>query len=222
MKHVYGSEDIKGGDGQWLKSYYTFDEAGIKICIRTRSGFLWQDMMKRCSPKNWQTKYRSYEGCQNLFTSFNEFAEWCQVQHGYLSKDSSGRFWSLDKDIKTFGNRDYSAESCIFVPSWVNSFVTDNKKDRGDYPIGVSYKKNRGKFQASMTKDGKNVHLGSYNCPFDAHKAWQIAKLKYIEEICEKDVDVLAHCVLKSSLRNIASRLLSDNLNANLTECLTR
>lgn len=209
MKHVYGSEDTKAEDGQWIKSYYTFDETGAKICIRTRAGFLWQDIQKRCSPKNWQTKYPSYQGCQNLFRSFNEFAEWCQSQYGYLSK-TNGRFWSIDKDILVPGSNYYSPETCMFVPCWLNSIVTDKQRARGDHPLGVHWSDGKNGFISQVNNERGFITLGRFKNSTAAHKAWQVAKTEYLWKLCDEDPVLQEHHAARKALQEISDRIYSE------------
>lgn len=46
-------------------------------------------------------------------------------------------------------------------------------------PKGYSYNKQRGNYQARITVDGKNIHLGNYQTKDEAHAAYLIAKPKY-------------------------------------------
>lgn len=209
LKHIYGSKDEKGDDGLWLKSYYTFDETGSKVCMRTRAGFLWQDIQKRCSPKNWGTKYPSYTGCQNLFTCFNEFADWCQSQYGYLSK-TNNRFWSIDKDILVPGTNCYSPETCMFVPNWLNSVVTDRAGLRGEYPIGAHWSNSKNGYIGQLNNGEGYVTLGRFKTQEEAHRAWQVAKSEYLRELCSENEVLQGHSVARKALQSVADRIYSE------------
>lgn len=221
MKYLYGCEDVKNETGLWLRSYHTRDSDGNRVCHRARAGFLWQDMQKRCSPSNWTGKYSYYEGSENKFTSFQEFAEWCQGQYGYMSKTEK-HFWSLDKDLKIPGNRNYSPDACMFVPNWINSLTTDKAKARGEFPIGASWIEHHGYFTSHINNRGKLIALGKYKCPEDAHKAWQVAKAEYLWELCESDPILQEHHVARESLQTIADRVYSDWLFNKETKSVAR
>lgn len=47
---------------------------------------------------------------------------------------------------------------------------------------GVSWKKDKMKFKAYITVNTKQVHLGYFNCPLEAAKAYDEAALKYFGE----------------------------------------
>jgi hypothetical protein len=84
----------------------------------------------------------------------------------------------LDKDLLSQGNKIYSPETCVFVDLNVNHFILDRSAKRGDFPIGVSFDKVRGKFQSYCGNPftGKSSNLGYFDCPEKAHEAWRKRK----------------------------------------------
>lgn len=137
----------------------------------------WSDMLRRCYSKKLQERNPSYIGCIvcEEWKHFSKFFAW------YLENYVSG--YSLDKDIILHGNTVYCPESCIFVPIWLNSFVTDSKRKRGNYPIGVSYHKRVGKFISTCGIGGKLKHLGYFVSSEDAHSAWKEEKRRQVNEM---------------------------------------
>ena len=95
-------------------------------------------------------------------------------------KDSSGKFWNIDKDILGGVNSAYSEDTCIFIPQEVNKFFTQRSADRGEHPLGVSWRDRSKKFVARCSLNSAECHLGYYNNPMEAHKQWQIKKVQLI------------------------------------------
>lgn len=114
----------------------------------------------------------TYIGCQvcDEWKVFSNFKAWMEQQ------DWEGK--ELDKDLLFSGNKTYSPETCVFVSSAVNNFILDNGRCRGDWPIGVSFNKEKRKFEARCSNPftKKFENLGYFSCPQDAHKAWALRK----------------------------------------------
>ena len=143
----------------------------------------WQDMLRRCYDHKWHEKEPTYKGCIvcKEWWNFQVFAEW-YYEHYY---EFGNERMALDKDILKKGNKIYSAESCTFVPQFINSLFTKSNKIRGKYPIGVS--KHGNKFKAKLNKgNGKQIHLGHYDTPEEAFLAYKQAKEQYIKQIANE------------------------------------
>ena len=80
------------------------------------------------------------------------------------------------------GNKTYSETACVFVPHEINSFLIDCGNARGEYPIGVSFDKQRGKFKAQCTVNSKPQHLGLFNTPQEAFAVYKPFK----ENLCKQ------------------------------------
>lgn len=93
--------------------------------------------------------------------------------------------WQLDKDILS-DSREYSPETSLFVPAWLNTFTVDSGAARGVYPIGVDF--NKGRFRALCCNpiSKKRDHLGRFNSPEEAHLAWLTRKLELALELKPK------------------------------------
>lgn len=150
--------------------------------IRCPVYVVWLSMLKRCySPKYQQTR-PTYKGCSVApdWHSFMKFREW------WLSSYVDG--YQLDKDILVTGNKVYSADTCLYVPQWLNLFTVVRNASRGELPIGVALRKggNNKQYQAVCSAGGKLVHLGLYVTPEEAHGAWLDHKLRLVDNmICE-------------------------------------
>jgi len=113
--------------------------------------------------------------------------------------------YALDKDIIGDGMK-YDKHSCIFVPSWLNNFITDRGASRGRYKIGVSLDKRSGKFR-SMCRNpitGMNEYLGAFDDQELAHAAWRDRKLGICLEL-KGEMDSIDDRIYNGVLRVIAS-----------------
>lgn len=145
----------------------------------------WKSMLERCYSEKYHKVKPTYENCTvcDDWILFSNFRQW-MIQQRWEGK-------SLDKDFLFEDNKVYSPEKCVFISSQLNSFITDCGKSRGDHPIGVYFNKPTGKFQTRchnpFTK--KLVHLGYYNTPEEAHKAWKKYKNEMAIQYAELQTD---------------------------------
>ncbi len=129
------------------------------------------------------------------------------AKSGYLS--SSFKSWmetqdwegkQLDKDLLFEGNRVYSPETCVFVTVLLMVFIVESDGIRGDYPIGVHFDKENMKF-AAQCKDPftkKQVNLGRYTCPQEAHLAWKKRKHELACKLAEEQTDERVANILRT------------------------
>lgn len=143
----------------------------------------WSSMIYRCYHEKYKERQPTYKDCtvSENFKNYSYFYDWCQDQIG-CGLDG----FELDKDLLIKGNKIYSEDTCVFIPKELNILLEDSKAIRGDNPIGVSFDKNRKKFQASIKINGKKVSLGRYHNKYDAFKAYKDAKESYIRDMAEK------------------------------------
>lgn len=128
----------------------------------------WNRMLQRAyssKPSCTSAAYYGVTVCEEWLT-FSNFKAWMETQD-----------WEdkhLDKDLLVPGNKVYSPETCVFVDSTVNGFILDCVSKRGDYPQGVTLRKDSGKFRARCCNPftGKYEALGQYSSAGEAHKAW--------------------------------------------------
>ncbi len=149
---------------------------------------LWCSMLSRCSPKMWLTRL-SYTDttCSENFKDYSYFYEWCQEQAGFKSTDENGISWHLDKDLLIKGNKLYSENTCVFIPSKINNLLTKREYSRGNHPIGVYLDKRNSRFMTRCSNGtGKDIYLGSFKCPVEAFKTYKTFKENYIKQIAEQ------------------------------------
>lgn len=145
-------------------------------------------MLDRCYLKSYLDKNPSYIGCSvsEGFKNFQYFAEWCQSQTGFNLTDINGRVYHLDKDILVQGNKVYSEDTCVFIPSQLNNFLTDNQRGRGYYPIGVFFNKERKAFTAELRSPfNSKRRLGTFATAEEAHNVYVKAKSNLAKELAD-------------------------------------
>lgn len=165
----YESRGLFFGEGYNPKGKYPTKVDGVP----TREQILWLNMLARCYNEHQaEGRNSTYVDCRvsENFKNFQFFAEWCNKQIGF-GKDG----WHLDKDILLKGNKLYSENTCVFLPSELNVLFNKKKKQRGEYPIGVSKSsKPTYNYSSSCNHNGKQVWLGY-------HSTVEAAFLKYKE-----------------------------------------
>lgn len=140
--------------------------------------YTWHSMVQRCYSDKQQSKQPTYKGCTVApeWHSFMRFREWW-LQH--YTED-----YQLDKDLLIPCNKVYSPGTCLFVPMWLNNFTTATGANRGLLPLGVSLSNAQvsAPYQARCSDGyGKQVHLGLYSTPEEAHQAWLNYKLSLVD-----------------------------------------
>lgn len=132
----------------------------------------WRSMLQRCFSQLCQSRHPTYINCSVSpeWLLFSEFRKWMNNQP-WEGND-------LDKDILHPGNKQYGPDKCVFVSTALNNFLLDRGASRGNYPIGVSFHKQRSKFIAQCRNPftGKKEFLGYFNWPDEAHEAWRKRK----------------------------------------------
>ena len=183
--------NIKSGGVKdpYVPSVYCVGISGTKyphsVNGRTTKEYkLWCSMLKRCYSTILKKKHPTYEDCEvsDNFKSYEYFYEWCHNQFGFNNKD-----WQLDKDLLIKGNKVYSEDSCIFIPSEINLLLVKNTASRGEYLIGVYWSKTHKAFVARVSKNkGKQEHLGYFNTELEAFNAYKDAKEAFVKEQANK------------------------------------
>jgi len=132
----------------------------------------WLNMLRRCYCPKYQLRFPTYVGCSvaEEWLLFSNFERWMKTQ------DWEGK--ELDKDLLKAGNKLYSPDFCVFIPQELNTFTTDSRANRGEYPLGVYLHRGSGRFKAQCSNPltGRQEHLGYFDNPEDAHKAWRKRK----------------------------------------------
>lgn len=151
----------------------------------TKAYLTWKSMLQRCYDEKYIEKKPTYYGCSvaTVWHNFQSFAEWYHGQH----KEHD---WQIDKDLIVTGNKQYSPDSCAFVPQQINSILLDSSSSRGNLPLGVT--ESRGKYRARIRVNNIPVDLGIYITPEEAFIHYKLAKeynVKIVAERYKKCID---------------------------------
>lgn len=214
VKTLYNVPDEKNFDGFWVRSYMLESATGKTHCI-TRAGQVWSKINVRCKP-NGEVQNRSptYIGCTNDFEDFQKFTEWVRYEQNYLTKETNGKYWQLDKDILVKGNKSYSEDTCCFVPTWLNGSFTVNSSS--STLLGTCYSERDGKYQADCrVGSGKRLYLGRFSEEIEAHRAWQSKKY---EILCQYAKMEIFPDKLRKAIQLRADMILDDFENLRITE----
>ena len=151
----------------------------------------WQNMLQRCFDNKYKEKHPTYKDviCCSRWLCFANFLEDLEILKQEYNWDENEKL-NLDKDILHKGNKIYSLENCILVPDYINFLFIKSDASRGDCPIGVSYRKDRKKYQALCSINGKRIMLGYYNTIEEAFNVYKIAKENEIKRVAND-------CILK-------------------------
>ena len=152
--------------------------------VQTKEYVLWKHMLQRCYSDDFKKERPTYEGCQvsENFKSYEYFYEWCHEQVGFGNEG-----FQLDKDLLVKGNKVYSEDSCVFLPSEINLLLVKSTASRGEHLIGVSWDKRGKTFVAKVRKNkGKSEHLGYFKTELEAFNAYKKAKEAFVKEQADK------------------------------------
>ena len=179
---------------------------GVGICdsnsrvdgVKTREYVIWSNLLRRCYSEVEDDRNITYKDCSvsENFKRFSYFKEWCNSQIGF---EQCG--WFLDKDVLIKGNKEYSENSCCFVPREINNLFTLRGRFRGVLPLGVHWNYKLGKYISSVVKYGKRVHLGVFDKKEDAFLAYKEAKESYVKDVADAFRDRLDPRVYEALLK---------------------
>ena len=151
---------------------------------------IWSSMLQRCFDEQTKKKWAAYGNtdCCDEWLLFENFYDWLHNQDNF-EQWLNGERWDIDKDILIKGNKIYSPERCLLIPHNVNSLFTKSDRARGKYPIGVV--KRGEKYQASCQNMlvGKRQHLGTFDSPQNAFKAYKKYKENLIKQVAKQEYE---------------------------------
>lgn len=127
----------------------------------------WSDMIRRVRDGRATV-------CED-WTYFSKFKRWFDANHmeGY----------DLDKDL--FGDGEYSANNCVFIPPSLNKRITKSSSN------GCQHRKDNksNPYRAFGKKGGKFHHLGYFPTREDALTAYAIYRSKQMDEFRKEYYD---------------------------------
>lgn len=151
----------------------------------------WHWMMNRCYSKAIHELQPEYKGCTvcDEWLNYSNFKIW--YDEHVLPWELLGEDFELDKDILIKGNKVYSPETVCFVPKIINSLFVSGKKNRGDYPLGVFYEKDKNKYRACMSFMGQRIKLGTFDSIEAAFARYKEYKEDFIKDMAEQYKKIL-------------------------------
>lgn len=156
-----------------------------KIVWRCQFYRAWSNMIDRCYSEKHKASYPTYAGCSidADWCSFSAFRKWME------SQEWQGMY--LDKDILIPGNKVYGPDTCVFVPCALNNFICESGALRGEWPLGVSWNINAGKFRSLCRNPfaGKVEHVGYFDSPEEAQEAYRARKHEHACRYADMQTD---------------------------------
>lgn len=141
----------------------------------------WCNMLKRC--------YGTTESCNNKaywdkyvcdeWLDYKNFHSWI-IEVSYREEG-----WQLDKDLLLKGNKIYSPDTCVFLPTRINFCLLKCDASRGDLPIGVHFDKSRSKYKATCCNEYGKQWQKRFNTKEDAFIAYKEEKERVIKVLAE-------------------------------------
>lgn len=146
---------------------------------------VWVGMMKRCYNENY-SRHPWYQDCEvaEEWHNFSTFLKWYN-EHYYELPEDMGRI-ELDKDFKVKECRIYGPETCLLIPQRINGAKPKTRTVDREFPIGMTYQKNKNKYQIRMNKNGKDTIIGYYNTKEEAFCVLQEEKQKELRRIADE------------------------------------
>lgn len=134
----------------------------------------WVSMLSRSYGELFTKKFKTY----SEVTVCTEWLRFSKFRAWFIENHVDG--YALDKDLFSSGNKIYSPNTCIYIPSWINTFITDRNSVKGDYPVGVSIEKRSNKLMARCRhpKGKDSEFLGYFDSEYSAHDAWVTRKIE--------------------------------------------
>ncbi len=173
-----------------VKGHGVYEKGKYKSTVNgemTREYNLWWNMLGRAYDKDYHNEKPTYKEivvCER-WRNFQNFAEDINSMYGFNMVDDKGMYYQLDKDFINRGNKIYSKENCVFIPSALNSFITQLQRNKGKLPTGVAYNKRDKMYQAILYIDGKK-YFKYFNNIHDCRMAYVISRNDYARELAEK------------------------------------
>lgn len=159
----------------------------------TKEYNIWRGMLCRCYDEKFKKKQPTYEDiicCENWLL-FENFYEWLHKQPNFDKWYNGYSDWDLDKDILIKGNKIYSPDTCVLIPSIINNLFTKRQNYRGDLPIGVCFYEKTNNYAARCNNPllNKYITIGLYSTPEEAFQAYKKYKENLIKQIAQIEYD---------------------------------
>lgn len=187
---VGGVCGVATNDADYITQIFeTLPSGKQKLIWNCPAYFSWYHMIKRGYSQKLKERWPTYQNvtvCEEWLL-FSNFRNW------WVCNNVAG--WHLDKDLFVKGNLIYSPDTCVYVPNYLNNLLIDSASTRGDYPLGVTYKSDKkiNSHRSQCCVGGKQKHIGYFTTARDAHRAWQLFKIKCIKEAITRYAEEANH-----------------------------
>ena len=141
---------------------------------------VWANMLKRCYHPGYHLTHPTYIDCVvcDEWLNFQTFAHW-YVNNGYY-----GLGYEIDKDLLVRGNKRYSADTCVMLPSAINGILSTKPTDTRTLPTGIY--PCRTKYQVKVCGGSNSTYVGVYPTLRLAVEAQRRAKKIIMNNLAEK------------------------------------
>lgn len=141
------------------------------VCAHSPIIAIWREMIKRCNNDVKKTHRPTYQDCKvcDDWLVFSNYKKW--YEEHYVEG------FQVDKDL--FGGKLYSPQTCVFLPSEINSFLVV-KNGKNGLPTGITRNET-----AYLVKCG-NVYLGAFKLLDDAKNEYIKEKKKQLLFLANK------------------------------------
>lgn len=194
--------DIKYKPDDWSRRCMEPTMCGVgyrgseNVDCTSESYLKWHDMLVRCYNEKFHERQPQYKGC----TVCEEWLNYSNFKVWYDRNKIAGMSLDLDKDILFKGNKVYSPETVALVPHVINTLFLSRKEARGDYPIGVSYEKEKKKFRACMGFMGEQIKLGTFDTAESAFARYKEYKEDFIQDLAKQYRYILPYKVYEAMM----------------------
>ena len=143
---------------------------------KTKAYGTWEGMMQRCNNPN-SEGYANYGG-----RGIKICCGWLDFENFFNDMGERPEGMSLERlDV----NGDYYKENCCWADASTQGFNQRKSSNNSSGKTGVSWSKERHKWEAYIMKDRKKINLGRFEAKEDAIVAREQAELKYFGFIKE-------------------------------------
>lgn len=155
----------------------------------TKAYDTWYNIINRCYNPEVHKNRPHYEECYicDEWLNYQTFCSWYYDNY----YEVPGETMAIDKDILVKHNKCYSPETCVFVPTAINSLFVKNDSVRGDLPIGVYYHNTKKKYIAQYSVNSKKKQIGTYATAEEAFNGYKEYKEALIKKIADDYIEYI-------------------------------
>jgi hypothetical protein len=140
----------------------------------------WSNMFRKIYTSNTASTINAYGDCEvdKRWYNFQNYARWFYNQ--FRHPDES---YDVDKDLKILGNRIYGPDTCLLIPSVLNTAISFDSKLKNPRS-GVVMR--NGRYCATIRRDSVLYFLGEYDNPDEAMESYHKAHCDLIFKMAER------------------------------------